>query len=411
MLAVGCDCVGEDAAAGASPDSTGSGTRWAYGLEAGLREGFDSNVFLQSETELANRSSWVTTMLGQLWGSWTSAPWKVRLGYQPETSFFHSEASEDFVAHRCQLEGGYQQAGTKLDVGGTMTVIDGDSVGLIWSGPGGAPATGGPTVRDRRDSAVYRGSIRLTQDWGTWLVRPVLTGYSHDFRTVQKTTPGYLNSVDRSEITAGLDGGRAVGEGLKAWLGYRYGRQDEARLLDYPEEYDNRFHRVLGGCEGRLAPWLKGSVALGPEFRRYGDRAPASMGDHDVVNVFVDGTLTWTPGTADTVVLAARQFEQPGFAGRSAYEDMTLDLGWRHVVNSHWTVGAGGRAYGTSFLRPVIRHDWVFSLNGLVHYDFSKRYSTELSYAFEEGQTRDSGASAREYDRHWVALGLRAVFH
>jgi len=320
------------------------------------------------------------------------------------------EPSEDFVAHRCQVDGIFQQPSTKVEVSGTMAVIDGDSEGLVWTGPGGAPATGGPAVRDRRDAAVYRGTARLTQEWGPWSVRPAITVYSHDFRTVQKTTPGYLNSADRSELVMGADAGRPMVSELKGWLGYRYGAQDQARLLDYPEEYDNRSHRVLAGVEGPLAGWLKAAVMVGPEFRRYGDRAPEVMGDHDVLNLFVDASLTAKPGTADSVVISARQFEQPGFAGRSAYEDITLDVGWRHVVNTHWTLRAGGRAYGTSFLRPMIRHDWVFSLNGLIHYDFTKRYSTEVSYAYEDGETQDSGASAREYDQHWVALGLKAAF-
>lgn len=383
---------------------------FVWGVDAGVREAFDSNVYLQSQTELANQASWQTALLGHVYGAWSSAPWNLRLGYFPETTYYPGESSEDFVSHRLLADAGFKGETTSVDVTGSGVLIDGDSEGIIWTGPGGAPVTGGPAVRDRRDAAVYRGSIRLTQHLGTWLVRPNATVYNHDFRTVQKATPGYQNYVDRKESTVGADVGRSVTAGSLAWLGYRYGEQDEALLLGYPEEYDNRFHRILGGVEGTFWPWLKATVAVGPEVRRYGDGVPASFGDHDRLNLFADASITVIPSQSDSVVFSARNFQQPGFSGRSAYDDLTLDVAWRHRVGADWSLGVGGRAYSTDFLAPAVRHDWVLSVNGFVHYDWSRHWSSEASYAFEDGETKDPGASGREYQRHWVALGVKVVF-
>lgn len=398
--------MGADAGGG-----SGTGAKpFVWGVDAGVREAFDSNVYLQSQTDLANQASWQTALLGHVSGAWSSTPWNLRLGYFPEATYYPGESSEDFVSHRVLADAGFKGETTSVELAGSGVLIDGDSEGIIWTGPGGAPVTGGPAVRDRRDAAVYRGSLRIIQHQGSWVVRPHATVYHHDFRTVQKATPGYQNYVDRKEFTVGADVGRSVTAGSLAWLGYRYGEQDEALLLGYPEEYDNRFHRFLGGIEGTFRPWLKATVAVGPEVRRYGDAVPASFGDHEVVNFFADASITVIPSPSDSVVLSAKNFQQPGFSGRSAYDDLTLDVAWRHRVSANWSVGVGGRAYSTDFLAPVVRNDWVLSVNGFVHYDWNRHWSSEASYAFEDGETKDPGASGREYQRHWVALGVKVVF-
>ena len=153
--------------------------------------------------------------------------------------------------------------------------------------------------------------------------------------------------------------------------------------------------------------WLQVSIALGPELRTYGDGVPVSFGSHDVQNLYAEATITATAGKSDTLVVTVKNFEQPGFSGRSVYEELTFDLSWRHRLNDHWTVGAGGRAYNTDFLYPVRRNDWVLSANGLLNFALTRKFSVEASYVFEDGETQDPGASGREYQRHLLALGLK----
>lgn len=380
---------------------------WKVGIQAAVKEAFDSNVHLQSETDLANRSSFVSTLMAGVSGAWNPGRPTFRLDYQPEINWFHAEPSEDFVVHRGSGRFGWKGLGTVLDVSASVVGIDGSSTGPTYCGPGGAPATGGVPVRDRRDAVVYRGQAQVAQSMGRWFVRPSATVYEHDFRTVQRMDPGYLNYVDRNEFTVGADLGWGEDDAPRIWLGHRYGRQDQSPLLGFPEEYDSRFHRVLAGVQATLVEWFDVSVLVGPEFRTYEATVPMGFGSLSKLNLFLDTTLTIRAGKADTVTLAARRFEQPGFAGRAAYEDMTLDVSWRHKLGKAWTLGVGGRAYGTDFLEPVQRDDWVLSVNTLVHWVATPDLAAEASYAYEAGETRTPGATGREYGRHLLAVGVR----
>jgi hypothetical protein len=195
-----------------------------------------------------------------------------------------------------------------------------------------------------------------------------------------------------------------------ASLGYRFGQQHQAQLFDFPERYNNAFHRVLAGVEGNVASRVKLSLTIGPEFRRYGDNVPVAFGDRDRVNLFFDATAVLLPTDRDTFTLTARQFQQPGFSGRAAYDDLLVELAWRHRLSQTWTVGAGGRAYNTDFLAPVVRDDWILSANALLNWALAPRLNAECSYQFEDGQTRDRNADGRTYSRHLVAIGLRFDF-
>lgn len=384
---------------------------WKFSASAAVKETFDSNVYLQSETARANRESFVTSILPQAVLAWNPSPaFGASLTYAPEATFFHSEPSEDFVAHRVTVAMSGKGKKTAYESTTSLVFIDGSSVGPTWTGPGGAPATGGPAVRDRRDAAVYRSSFRVTQNLGEWFVRPVGSFYLHDFQTEHRATAGYQNYVDRHELVGGVDFGWRLNDKTSLWAGYRFGVQDQARLLNFSEEYDNTFHRVLFGVEGQPAKWLKTSIALGPEFRRFGNRVPTKFDSRDVINVFVDASVTLTPCKTDAITLSVKRFEQPGFGGRSVYEDMTGDLSWKHTFNPRWSAGVGVRAYNTDFLEPIVRNDWVLSANAFVNCAISAHLSAELSYAFEDGLTCDSKSSGREYERHLMAAGIKYVF-
>lgn len=378
---------------------------------AGSKETFDSNVYLQDQTDQARRESLVTSLqahAGLKWGN--ASNFAASLTYQPEANWFHSERTEDFYLHRvgAALAGATGPAAYEFTA--SVVVIDGDSVGPTWTGPGGAPATGGTVVRDRRDATVTRGNFRVTRNWGGWLVRPGGSFYRHDFQTEHRDPGGgYQNYVDRSELTFGGDLGRSL-ELATVWMGYRFGRQEQARLLQFPEEYDNRFHRILFGAEGRLADPLKFAVTVGPEFRRYGEKVPADFGRRDELNLFVDARFTFAPTPRDTVTAEVRRFEQPGASGRAAYEDSTYELGWRHQFHRDWVAGVGGRAYGTAFLKPALRNDWIFSQSAFLNWSLNRKLDAEFSYTHESGRTRTPNATGREFERHLVSIGLRYNF-
>jgi len=387
-------------------------TAWKVNLSVAIKEAYDNNVYLQSETPLADQASFVTSLLPQLGlGLQPDPAFGVSLNYTPEIVFFHSESSEDYLAQRAQFSLSGKLGNTKYEARTSLVFIDGSSTSPTWTGPGGAPATGGPAVRDRRDAAVYRSSFLVTQNLGRWFVRPSVSFYLHDFQTDQRATAGYQNYVDRDEVVLGLDLGVPATKNASVWVGYRYGIQDQAKLLTFPEEYDNTFHRALLGVDGELAKWCKVAISIGPEFRRYGDKVPMSFGDRSGTIFCIDASTTLSPTTNDTVTLSVKRFEQPGFGGRSTYDDLTYDLGWKHKFGSAWTVGIGGRAYNTDFLAPIVRNDWVLSGNALVNYTLAARWNAEMSYVYERGLTRTANASGREYERHLIALGIKYTFH
>ncbi len=392
----------------AAPDPSRS---WSWSASASVREAFDSNVYLQSVTDLAHRESFVTTLLPQAGFAWKpSEAFHIGITYSPEFAFFHDEPGENYVLHRGGLTLDGKVRDTRYEISNTLSAIDGSHLGPVWTGAGGPPAAGGIALRDRRDATILRSGLKVTQTLGSWTVRPVAQFYLHDFCTLQSLEPGYQNYVDRNEFVAGADFGRkAIGEAL-AFVGYRFGFQDQSQLLQFPEEYDNHFHRLLAIVEGKLFPWLNAAATAGPEFRRYGSRVPAGFGDHDELNLYVDACLTATPDPGDTISVSVRQYEQPGFSGRSTYEDLTYDLAWRRKLTDRLTVGVGGRAYNTDFLAPAARNDWILSGNGLLNYRFTPHFSAEASYQYEKGLSEIPFLPGREFERHLVALGAKYTF-
>lgn len=350
----------------------------------------------------------VTTFLPQAGLAWKpSSNFDLTVGYAPDFNFYHSEPSEDFILHRGSVNIVARTETTVFDWSNSILKIDGSSEGPTWTGPGGAPAAGGIPLRDRRDALIVRNALKATTTFGNWIVRPALNAYFHDFQTAHRATPGYQNYADRNEVTLGADAGRKLSDGLAAFLGYRWGQQDQSKVLDYPEEYDSTFHRLLFGLEGNPAPWVKLAVSMGPEFRGYADTVPTTFQDRNSVNFYVDASATFSLGKADAVTVCVKQFEQPAFGGRSTYEDLTCDLNWRHKFGDSLTTGAGFRAYNTDFLDPIKRNDWIYGTSALLNYAATKNLNAELSYLYEQGESRIPNLAGREYERHVVTAGLK----
>jgi hypothetical protein len=384
---------------------------WKPSATVGLKETFDDNVLLQNVTTNAFRSSPVTTVLPSVSVSYQPADsFHASLSYAAEINFFHSFSTEDFTLHRVLLGLDGTVNKTKWELSENFVAIDGSDIGPSFFGPGGAPAAGAPQIRDRHAAMVERGQIRVTQSFAPWFVRPVLTGYYHDFETVQRTTPGYQNYVDRSEWNAGADLGRAITENFSFLAGYRYGQQAQARLLEFPEHYDSAYQRALFGLEGKPWPWLSLNVSAGPEFRRYGNGVAAGFVQKNETYPFVEAALNLLPTTRDTLMLSAKSFEQPGFSGRSAYLDSTYEMTWRHKLGQKLTVGAGLRAYNTDFLKPVVRNDWIVTPSVVASYAVNRHLSGEISYLYDDAFSLVPNTSGREYTRNAVAVGAKYSF-
>lgn len=385
---------------------------WKTSASVAFKESFDDNIYLQDVGARARQESWISTFIPNVKLAFQPTPaFNATLAYAPEVNLFHSDDDENFTLHRVTLGGGGTSGRTSWRLDNSLQWIAGSDLGPRYPELGGAPAAGGPAVRNRRDAAIETGKLSLTHTIGCWFLRPVVTAYVHDFQTRQKTTledPFYQNFVDRNDFNGGVDAGLNVAPGLAAVVGYRYGRQDQAELFGNPLRYDNSYHRVLAGLEGTVNGWLKLNLSLGPEFRTYGDHVAATFQETDRVYLYVDASATLTPTTNDTLTLTAKRFEQPGFTGRSTYDDSTYAILWRRKLSAQWTIGLGGQAYNTEFLLPAVRNDWIYSGNALLACAVTKQFSAELSYGCDFGENAVAGlnAPAREYRRQIVALGL-----
>ncbi|MBE2216034.1 MAG: hypothetical protein IAE82_19325 [Opitutaceae bacterium] len=376
---------------------------------ATLEQSYDTNVMLQSVAGLAEIESWVTALSANLGAEWRGVDGTTaRLGYAPTWTQFEARESEDSIAQRLTASLGGKAAGGTYAVQGSAAFVDGSHDSVVFSGIGGAPATGGATVRDRRDQGVYRASARAEWKRGDWFARPVASLYLADFRTRQSAQTGYLNHVDRDDLNAGLDLGRAVRTGLSAYLGYRYGGQDQDKLLAYPEEYDNTYDRILAGLDGALAPWLSVALAAGPEFRRYGPHVHATFPDRDVTLLYLDATATATVARTDVVAMQVKQFQQLSFAGRGAFDDLNIDLAWRHTFSPRASAGLTLHAYNTDFLAPAVRDDWLCTARLQGSFTLSAAWTIEASLLLERGDSAIAAMPGREYDRSVTSLSFRA---
>ncbi|HTI71705.1 MAG TPA: hypothetical protein VMF06_17145 [Candidatus Limnocylindria bacterium] len=392
-------------AAAATPTSD-----WSTSASLTVKETYDSNVYMQSVSPLANQGSLVTFFAPSVGVQWKpSTMFNIALNYSPEVSFYHSESSEDFVTHKASANLNGKIGDATWEFLNSLAWIDGNDESPTFFGPGGAPAVGGVPLRDRRDAAIWRNSFKFQQPLGdNWFVRPVATFYLHDFMTAQKANPPgatYANYVDRSDINGGLDFGRRITGDTWCFIGYRYGSQHQATALNTTIAYSNDYQRILAGLEGKPFSWLKLNLSAGPDFREFGHDVPVGFERHKTL-LFIDASATVTPTKTDSITLSAKRFEQPGYGGASVFEDATYELAWRHKFGAKMTIGAGARLLNWDVEDPVKRNEWWYNGNAMAAYAFDKHWTAEIGYSYDSVESLVANTAGREAERH---LGYGSV--
>lgn len=397
-----------------SAGQTAQAQSWKTSASAGVKETWDDNVFIQDEGNRASRESFITNTSVNLGatrttkGSWDTT---LTLGLTPQYTWYHSESSENHFTIGGLANFAAKTKGWSLDLNNAITHIDGDDHGLIFTGPGGAPAAGGIPIRDRRDADIYRTNYRVTWTQGDWMIRPVITGYVHDFHTRHLATTGYQNYVDRNEFVGGVDVGYKVIENTYVILGYRYGEQKQAELLGVPLEYSNTFHRVLVGVEGKPTDWLKVAVLAGPDFRDFGSKTAAGF-DDEQTRWFIDGVVTVTLSPNDEIGFSAKRYTQPGFGGRSVYDDTTYLLTYKRKITQKLTAQVSGQAYNTDFFSPapVMRDDWIYTINVAAGYKFTENLSGEIGWSHDLAESQVPNTEGREFNRNLAWVSVKWMF-
>jgi hypothetical protein len=404
--------LGAATAGAQSLTSAAANKAWTLAVSASVRETFDSNVFLQDVGGIARRSSPVTSAaLGLAAGYERTPAFRATLSYTPELVRYHRYDSENHVAHRAAANFSGAFTKTTWEWTNSFLRIDGSDQGPIFDAAAGGdiPAIGGIPLRERREAVVLRNGLKLTHTRGRWMLRPAFTTYSHDFRTDQRARTGayggYENYVDRWELNGGADAGYDLGR--KTWLvaGYRYGRQQQGRLLGAASPYSNRYSRILLGLEGSPAKWLRLSLSGGPDFRSF--QAPPAGFDPGEQLWYIGSSAGWLPSGSDTVTLTLSRYEQPAFSSHSVYEDIVYDVSWRRRHSARLATTLGFRAYGGDWQAPVNREDWIYTPAASLTYSWAGHITTEISYSYDAVRSRVPNTTGREYTRHLLTAGVR----
>jgi outer membrane receptor protein involved in Fe transport len=401
--------------------------------EVSARVGYDSNIHLQDvEPSAASRleaqnaglevldpnvGSLVTGIQPKLSASVSLCDeFNLTTAYSPDFNSYSEDSGENHITHRGNLNLKGRLQSLTWELPNTFIFIDGSRKGPVYGRPGDVPAIGGIPVRDRHEAFIFKNSFKLSYRTGKFLIRPTATAYLHDFRTEQRPSGAayiYENYVDRSELAGGLDLGYTVHSSTDLILGYRFGSQEQYKLLGVDSPYDNCFHRILLGLEGNPWPWLKLGCLLGPDIRNFHDARLDNMApafDQDELLLFIDTTMTILPSSEDSITLFVRQYEQPAFGGPSVYEDTTFDISWRHIFTPKWNGRLGFRAYSGYWQSPVNREDWIFTPSTGITWKPQENISTDLTYAYDCVDSRIPNTDGREFTRHLITLGATYTF-
>jgi hypothetical protein len=398
------------------PGVTGGAEPWSVSTSLAVRATYDSNVLLQDIGDQAGRESWVSSLMPGIAIGYQKGPaFKLAATYAPEIVTYHSEASEDHISHRGSLQFSGVAGDSAWEQRNSVLWINGDKLGPRFTGGGDIPAIGGIPLRDRRDSAVYRNSIKLTRTFGATFLRPHASSYVHDFRTEkhQGSEPGfagYENYVDRREIAVGIDGGYALTD--KTWLvlSYRLGRQKQKKnqfLAASP--YSNNFHRFLAGIEGAPADWLRVNILAGPDVRDFCSATRPGFDSGEIL-WFVDASITILPTARDSITIAARRFAQPAFSSHCIYQDIVYDVSYRRQITDRFAAAANFRIYIGDWQAPVAREDWVYTPGASLSYTHNPNLSAELAWSYDWVDSKVPNTAGREFTRHLISLGLKYTF-
>jgi len=342
------------------------------------------------------------------------------VSYAPEFSWYHSTHSEDYLAHRGAINFSGKLDEVTYEWLNGITQINGSDLGYITIRPGDCRCVGGIPLRDRRDAAIYRNSLRITIPANNWFFRPVLNAYVHDFQTEQRPnlTPTqyiYDNFVDRWDLGGGLDVGYAAFAKTKLVVGYRYGHQEQGKLLGVVSPYSNDYQRFLLGIEGTPATWLKLAVLAGPDIRNWDSATPVGF-DRNELLIWLDGTVTILPTQVDTVTFRATHYEQPAFTSQSMYEDIKYDLIWRHSFTDKFTASAGFTFYIGNWQPPANRDDWILTPSVMTSYMFNAHLKGEIAWSYDSATSqvptspKAPYSEGRNFTRNLVSVGLKYSF-
>ncbi len=375
----------------------------------GASVGFDDNLYLQDDGPLAAGQTVASLpaheFSGVLQGSLSVAVkqktthWLWSASYAPELFHFIDHTTENHTDHKwaAALSGGAEEWSVLAKLSGLE--VDGAEEGPTYNRLGGGPPIGGVPVRARRSQGFYKGAVTLTHESDRMITRAVVNGALTDFRSVQKTTAGYSNYVDRSEWTLGPDIGRKLGADRLVFVGARYGKQIQEDLFNVPLNSSSTIWRLLAGHEGKLGAWTL-TGAIGVDYRSMTESRHAGS-ERDRSIPYADISASRSFGKTDSVSANFRQGMVLGGGGRSAYDDTMVELLWKRQWSSKWDTTLGGSFDYADFKDMISspKREWIATINAVSGWAVSKTLRIEAALVRDWSGTRIANTPGREYHR------------
>jgi len=433
--------AGADGSVVSSNSASWQKPAWLTDFSAGVKEGYDNNVFLSgvdskylppaytvppgSVAALKDRWSWVTTVSPKIGVNF--APLlgdqkrlqTLSLAYAPDFVIYHDQTSENYDAHRFAAAMKGRAGALSFSLEDTLAYIDGSKMGPTY--PGGFVSAYNTAVpRERREQLQDRAAVVFQYDWDKWFVRPTASLLYYDLRTEQLNLNGYQNYEDRYDVNGGADGGYKITPKLAVTLGYRYGHQYQQQFSFSPYSSSSDYQRVLLGIEGKPLKWLDLKIQGGPDFRDYApDTAThiTPVNNQNLITYYGEATLAATITPKDTLTFKYKQWQWVSSTGKVPYFDSTYDLSYHRKVTDKLGLDLGGRLltadYNSGNLPACKRDDWQYTVSAALGYAFNPHASVNLTYVLNLGrnaQDNITNPQTREYNQQVVSLALLLKF-
>ncbi len=398
---------------------SGASAAPAIGTSLSVKLLADDNLYLQNpapliagETIVGSPSNEFAT--GVDLGAVLTAGWKrrasdsIELGYAPDVVRYPGHASEDHTDHVLTANAATAGSGWSAEIKTRVAAIDGGTDAPIYNALGGTPAIGGEPVRARRAQSIVRVAGKIFRDAPAGFVRGVFAASDQDFRVRERAIVGYCNYADRSEDSAGLEGGWRAWRNVALVASARVGRQRQQNILGAPINFSNTFTRWLAGVEGSPLPALKLAALFGPDIRHYGTSVRSGF-SREQRTTYGEASATWTPTKTDTVALTAKRYLWLSSGGRGAYADLVLNLSWRRRMGTGWSASVAGNYHegDTGHFNPWSpRHDRICTGTLGIGRAFAANTRVDLEFIGDWATSLVPNTPARAYQRSIVTLGV-----
>ncbi len=439
---------GADTSAAAASPAAWQKPAWLMDLSAGVKEGYDNNVFLSgvdskylppvytvppgSVAALKDRWSWVTIVspkigvnFAPLLGIQKSLQ-TLSLAYAPDLAIYHDQTSESYDAHRLAAAVKAKADSFSFGLDDTFAYIDGSKWAPVYPG-GFVTAYNTAAPRERREQIQDRATVYFQYDWTKWFIRPTASLLYYDLMTVQTNVTGYQNYVDRYDVNGGGDFGYKITSKLAVTLGYRYGHQYQQQFSFSPYSSSSDYQRVLVGIEGKPWKWLEFKIQGGPDFRDYQpdsiNPTPGStnhitpVNNQHLITYYGEASLAATFSPKDTLTFKYKQWQWVSSVGKVPYFDSTYDLSYHRKLTDKLGLDLGGRLltanYNSGNLPACKRDDWQYTLSAALGYAFNPHASVNLAYVLNLGRNAQDNIvnpQTRDYDQQVVSLAALFKF-